>query len=63
MLARLVAALILLALALCAVWAAENWGDDRHPLAIDASGCSPPVRLPNPCATMNCNRRPTREIA
>lgn len=60
---RLVTALLTIILALCAYAAAIHWSDDRHPLMIDAQGCSPPVRLPNPCDSTNCNRPNTRLFA
>lgn len=65
MIPRLVAALITIAVALCGLWAAENWGDERAPLLIDAAapGCAPPVQLPNPCDSTNCNHVNTRLIA
>jgi hypothetical protein len=61
---RLVVGIIIIALALCGYWALTHWGDDPHPLIVDASAsCPPPMRLPNPCSTVNCNRIDTRRIA
>lgn len=51
-----IAAFILACLAL--ILLVTCWGDDRHPLAIDAAACNP---LPNPCDRIDCNRATVRE--
>lgn len=51
-------AIAFVAVALLALLALYCIGDDRHPLAVDASDCKP---LPNPCDRIDCNRATVRE--
>jgi len=52
---RFIAALITIALALCALWSAEHWNDAPHPLLIDAAAVvltpppgGTPIAVPEP---------------
>lgn len=54
---RLVAALIVIALALCGLWSVIHWNDDPNPLLIDAAAIvttplpgETPIAIPDPNA-------------
>lgn len=59
MIERLAAAVFIIAIAVCAIYASHRWNEDKHPLLI-SSGCA---AGPNPCAKTDCYKQDTRKWA